>query len=125
AERLWEAMELARLSRALRDSERDFRGLFELSAVGVAQSDPATGRFVRANRRFCEITGYSEEEICRLTFTEITHPDERDANRAAIGAVLRGGASRGDMEMGYVRRDGWTDMEKVPGEVVLDVSGRR
>jgi len=124
AERLWEAMELARLSRALRDSERDFRGLFELSAVGVAQSDPATGRFVRANRRFCEITGYSEEEICRLTFTEITHPDERDANRAAIGAVLRGDADRWDIEKRYVRRDGSTVWVHVSGKVMLDESGR-
>src|SRR5690606_37810277 len=52
AERLWEAMELARVSRELRKREEEYWSLFELSAVGVAQSDPETGRFVRANRRF-------------------------------------------------------------------------
>jgi len=124
AERLWEAMELARLSRALRDSERDFRGLFELSAVGVAQSDPATGRFLRANRRFCEITGYSQEEVCQLTFDDITHPDEREANRAAIEKVLRGEADRWDIEKRYVRRDGSTVWVHVSGKVMLDEAGR-
>src|SRR5690606_7967716 len=80
AERLWEAMELARVSRELRQREREYRDLFELSAVGVAQSDPATGRFVRANRRFCELTGYPENELRRLTFLDITHPDDLEAN---------------------------------------------
>ncbi|HEX6992543.1 MAG TPA: PAS domain S-box protein [Gammaproteobacteria bacterium] len=124
AERLWEAMELARLSRALRDSERHFRGLFELSAVGVAQSDPVTGRFLRANQRFCEITGYSQEEVCRLTFDDITHPDDRAANRAAIEKVLRGEAERWDIEKRYVRRDGSTVWVHVSGKVMLDESGR-
>ncbi len=124
AERLWEAMELARLSRALRESERDFRGLFELSAVGVAQSDPVTGRFLRANHRFCEITGYSQEEICRLTFDEITHPDERAENRAAIEKVLRGEADRWEIEKRYVRRDGSTIWVHVSGKVMRDEAGR-
>jgi len=122
-ERLWEAMELARLSRALRESERDFRGLFELSTVGVAQSDPATGRFLRANQRFCEITGYSEAEVCRLTFDDITHPDDREANRAAIEAVLRGDADRWDIEKRYIRRDGSTVWVHVSGKLMLDEAG--
>ena len=123
-ERLWEAMELARLSRALRESERDFRGLFELSTVGVAQSDPATGRFLRANQRFSEITGYSEAEICQLTFDDITHPDDREANRAAIEAVLRGEADRWDIEKRYIRRDGSTVWVQVSGKLMLDEAGR-
>src|SRR5690606_13759052 len=98
AERLWETMELARLSSALHDSERDFRSLFELSAVGVAQSDPVTGRFVRSNRRFSEITGYSEEEVRELSFNDLTHPDDRAANREVIDAALRGDAERWDIE---------------------------
>src|SRR5690606_19819808 len=119
-----EAMELARLSRALRESERDFRGLFDLSTVGVAQSDPATGRFLRANQRFCEITGYSEAEVCRLTFDDITHPDDREANRAAIEAVLRGDADRWDIEKRYIRRDGSTVWVHVSGKLMLDEAGR-
>src|SRR5690606_13936413 len=98
--------------------------LFELSAVGVAQSDPVTGRFLRANRRFCEITGYSEDEICGLTFNDITHPDDREANRSAIDAVLQGEAERWDIEKRYVRRDGASVWVHISGKVMHDESGR-
>jgi len=124
AERLWETMELARLSSALHDSERDFRSLFELSAVGVAQSDPVTGRFVRSNRRFSEITGYSEEEVRELSFNDLTHPDDRAANREVIDAALRGDAERWDIEKRYVRRDGSPVWVHVSGKVMRDERGR-
>ena len=124
AERLWEAMELARVSRELRKREREYRDLFELSAVGVAQSDPESGRFVRANRRFCELTGYSEDELQHLTFTDITHPDDREANTQAIGRVLRGEADRWSIEKRYVRSDGSIVWAQVSGQAMLDASGK-
>src|SRR5690606_16487817 len=124
AERLWESMELARVSRALKNREREYRGLFELSAVGVAQSDPTTGCFMRVNRRFCELTGYSEEQLRRTTFTEITHSDDRAANAAAIGKVLRGEAERWDIEKRYVRRDGSVVWAHVSGRAMTDPAGK-
>jgi PAS domain S-box-containing protein len=124
AERLWESMELARVSRALKNREREYRGLFELSAVGVAQSDPATGCFMRVNHRFCELTGYSEEQLRRKTFSEITHPDDRPANAAAIGKVLRGEAERWDIEKRYVRRDGSVVWAHVSGRAMTEPSGK-
>ena len=39
---------------ASRESEAQFRASFELAAVGQAQVNPATGRFERINRKFCE-----------------------------------------------------------------------
>lgn len=123
-ERLWEAMELARVSRALRDREREFRLLFELSAVGVAQSDPATGRFVRVNPRFCELTGYTEDEILRLTFHDVTHPDDREANAEAIARVLRGEADRWDIEKRYVRPNGSIVWAQVSGQLMKDREGK-
>src|SRR5690606_40038380 len=66
-----------RIAQALRDSEAEFRALFELSAAGVAQVDPATGCYVRANQRFCEITGYGEEELRGLTFSDLRSEERR------------------------------------------------
>jgi PAS domain-containing protein len=39
-----------------------FRAIFEQAAVGVAQTETATGRFLRINQRYCDIVGYSREE---------------------------------------------------------------
>jgi PAS domain S-box-containing protein len=68
---------------ALRAGEEKFRTIFELSAVGQAETEPATGRFIAANRRMVDITGYSQEELLGMTFGEIVHPEEREDNRTA------------------------------------------
>jgi len=52
---------------ALRASEARFKALFEQAAVGVAQTDVSTGKYVHANRRFCEILDYRWEELRDLT----------------------------------------------------------
>ncbi len=112
-----------RIAEALRDSEAEFRALFELSAAGVAQVDPATGCYVRANQRFCEITGYGEEELRGLTFSDLTHPDDRERNAEAIGAVVRGEAERWDIEKRYVRADGGFVWVRVSGQLLRDAHG--
>src|SRR5512144_1261919 len=81
---------LSESNRALRGSEDEFRALFELSAVGLAEVSIATKRFLRANRKFCEITGYTREELTRLTIAEITHPDDRDRDFETIRRALLG-----------------------------------
>ncbi len=61
---------------ALKDSEKRFRALFEQAAVGVALIDTKTGQFAKINQRYCDIVGYTREEMVRLTFQDITHPED-------------------------------------------------
>jgi diguanylate cyclase (GGDEF)-like protein/PAS domain S-box-containing protein len=56
---------------ALKDSERRFRGLFELSPVGIALSDYRTGQFLEANDALLAPTGYTREEFLTLSSREI------------------------------------------------------
>lgn len=65
-----------RTEMALRQNEQLFRSVFDQAAVGICYSD-LNGRFVRVNKRFCEITGYSAEELLRITYREITHPEDQ------------------------------------------------
>ena len=58
-----------------------FRAAFDRSGVAKAQAHPATGHFLRVNPKFRELTGYSEDELQRRTFLDITHPDDRDHPR--------------------------------------------
>lgn len=118
ADRLGKALELARVSRALRDSERDFRSLFELSAVGVAETDLRTGLFIRANRRFLELVGYTEEELQGVRFSDITHPDDRERNMELIASVMRGERDRWDIEKRYLHKDGRRVWVHVSGQMM-------
>jgi PAS domain S-box-containing protein len=72
--------------------------------VGIAQADPRTGRFLAVNRRFGEIAGRPESELLAgLTFRDVTHPEDREADAAALEAALR---TRGhyETEKRYLRR---------------------
>lgn len=99
---------------ALRNSEAEFRSLFELSMVGIAQSDPLTGRLLRVNQKFCEITGYSADELLTLSFSEFTHPDDRESNWQGFRAAMKGEADHYVVDKRYVRKDGrivWVNVQ--------------
>lgn len=57
----------AAFEEALRDSEELYRSTFELTPVGVAHVAP-DGKWLRVNRRLCEIVGYSEAELLKMNF---------------------------------------------------------
>jgi len=59
----------------VRQSELRYRNSFQNSAIGIAQID-LDGRYMMANRRLCEIVGYSAEDLAVLRFSDITHPDD-------------------------------------------------
>jgi PAS domain S-box len=65
------------VQQALQKSEKNFRSIFEMAAIGMAEAEPLAGKFLRANLKFCQMTGYSEQELLSKTFTMITHPDDR------------------------------------------------
>ena len=68
---------LREVTEALQNSEAGFRAMFELSGVGMFQADSPAFRFTRVNRKFCEITGYSAEELLTNTYIGLTHPQDR------------------------------------------------
>lgn len=88
------------------ESEGEFRAIFELSPVGMAQVSARTGRFIRVNRKYCERTGYLAEELATLTPADITYVDDRAGALEAHQSMLRGEISLDDREKRYVRKDG-------------------
>ena len=84
---------LKRAHEALRESEEQFRGTFENAAVGIAHVD-AQGRCLRANRKLCDIFGYSSAELLGRTVPEVTHPDDLAPNLALFDPLMRGVSMR-------------------------------
>jgi PAS domain S-box-containing protein len=103
---------------ALKDREEEFRSMFELAAVGNEQADPKTGRFLRVNRKFCELTGYSEAELLDMTYLDLTHPEDRARNEAEIAKVLNGEQDMWSIEKRYVHKDGKTIWVAVNGTLL-------
>jgi len=89
----------------LAESKSRFRGTFEQAAVGIAHVS-LEGRFLRVNRKLCEIVGYSEDEILDLSFQDITHADDLDADLEHLHQVLNGEIETYSMDKRYYRKDG-------------------
>lgn len=108
----------------LRESENQFRTMFELSAVGQAQVDLTTNRFILVNSRFCEITGYSEAELIARSPASIIHPDDRKTGVESYLRLIRGGTGEYLQEHRLVRKDGETIWVQVSLRVIHDSAGR-
>ena len=89
----------------LEEREDRFRATFEQAAVGIAHVSP-TGDFLRVNKKFCEIIGYSRNELLNLSFQDITHPNDLDQDVEQTRRLLRGESDTYSMEKRYYRKDG-------------------
>ena len=116
--------ELLKSQKTLHLSEEQFRTMFELSSVGMAQSDPRTGRWLRVNRKLCAITGYTAEELTGMDFAEATHPDDREHDWEAFQRVVRGEAPDYRNEKRYIRKDGTIAWVNVNVTMHRDASGQ-
>ena len=109
---------------ALRASEELYRTSFELDAVGKAESDLHTGRFIRANVRFCQLMGYSAHELCSKSIFDLTHPEDIERSRALVAQLARGEASSHECEKRYIRKDGQVIWGAVSASLIRDANGR-
>jgi PAS domain S-box-containing protein len=116
--------ERKKAAEALAASEAEFRAMFEQSAAGATEADPATGRFVRVNRRFCEIMGYGEEELQARTICDVTHSDDQSRDREIAARVLQGECESWEIEKRYLRKDGGIAWAVVAGRMIRDAEGR-
>ncbi|HEX4924223.1 MAG TPA: PAS domain S-box protein, partial [Bdellovibrionales bacterium] len=115
--------ELKRTKEALELREEQFSTVFNSAAVGMAQADPATGRLLRVNTRFCEITGYTAEELRRLKFSDITHPDDRIADFENFKKMVSGAAPEYLAEKRYLKKNGEIVWVSVNAALVRDSEG--
>jgi len=90
---------------ALRLSEERFRNAVADAAIGFAMGTP-DGAYIDANPVYCAITGYSVDELRRMTFHDILHPQDVAANMEAARRMLSGEAASCVFESRYRRKDG-------------------
>jgi PAS domain S-box-containing protein len=91
--------------KALRASEERFRSYFALGLVGMTVTSPVKG-CVEVNDEFCRIVGYDRSELLRMTWAELTHPDDLAADVAEFSRVLTGKINGYSMDKRFIRRDG-------------------
>jgi diguanylate cyclase (GGDEF)-like protein/PAS domain S-box-containing protein len=101
-----EIAERSEVQSALVASETSLRSIFEQASVGVALIDSNSGQFLRINKRYCEMVGYSMEELKQSTFMDITHPDDLQEDLDNMAGLRAGDLRQFSLEKRYFHKDG-------------------
>lgn len=64
-----------------------------------------TGDWLLVNQKLCDIVGYNKEELLKLSFQQITHPDDLSSDMAFVEKMLRGEIQTYSLEKRYIRKD--------------------
>ncbi|HWQ21910.1 MAG TPA: PAS domain S-box protein [Clostridia bacterium] len=102
---------------ALIRSEMEFRALAGQAAVGITETETATGRYLFVNQRFADIVGYSCDELLTMSFHELTDPDDLAEDLGYMDRLVKGDLHEYSMEKRYRRRDGtpiWVSLTVSP-----------
>jgi diguanylate cyclase (GGDEF)-like protein/PAS domain S-box-containing protein len=103
-------------------AERDFEAAFRAAPHGVAIVG-LDGTFLHVNQKLAEILGYSVDELLRLTFQELTHPEDLDADLAQVDALVAGEIDTYEMEKRYYTNDGHLIWVLLAVAIVCDEDG--
>jgi PAS domain S-box-containing protein len=96
---------------------------FNQAAVGMAVVG-IDGRLVRVNRRFCEMTGYEEDELVHRSLQSIMHPDDLEENLQLNRDLLSGRSPSFTVEKRYIRKDGLPVWAEATGSLARNASGQ-
>src|SRR5882672_2163192 len=108
---------------ALRESEERYRRTFELAGSGVAHIG-LDRKFIRVNRRLCEILGYPEHELIVMTGRQISHPEDLDVINKERAKLYAGEIDHLRVEKRYLRKDGSTVWVAFSMVVERDAGGK-
>lgn len=109
--------------RQIREEQSRFEVTFEHAAVGIAHVG-LDGRWLRMNRKLCEIVGYSQEELMGLTFQDITHPDDLNPDLEMMRLTLAGIIRTYEQEKRYITKSGVTVWIKLTVALIRDENGQ-
>ena len=89
------------------ESELKFRKIYEDGPFGMALVG-RDFRFMMVNTRFCEMVGFEEQELQKLTFKDISFPEDLAVDLPKIQKLIQGEISVFKTEKRYKKKDGQT-----------------
>lgn len=110
------------LEESIKASEETFRQAMEHAAIGMALVE-LDGHFLKVNAALCELVGYSKDELMRLNFPAITHPDDLAVNMEYFRQLIEGVIPTYQMEKRYFHKDGHIVWAWLSVSLVRDAHG--
>ena len=108
---------------ALQESEERFRSTFEGAGIGMALVDN-TGRIMRTNAKLQAMLGYTDAECAKLTFMDITSPEDLAKDQVLYRELVDGKRASYQLEKRYIRKDGSLIWGHLTVSIVKDAEGK-
>lgn len=107
----------------LEQSVAYFKGAFDNSAIGMALIG-IDGSWKEVNQSTCNILGYSREELNKLTFQDITYPDDLDLDLEYLAELVADKRQSYQMEKRYFHKNGHIIWVLLVVSMVKDQEGK-
>ncbi len=88
----------------LRVSEETFKGFFNQGNIGMAITSLDKGWLI-INEKLCSMFGYSRTELAKMTWTEMTYPDDLEPDLVEFRKLISGETDGYEREMRFIRKD--------------------
>lgn len=108
---------------ALKGSEQQLQMIFDNAPIGMAITD-LERCFVKVNKAFCDIVGYTKDELLKTSFPEISHPGDRKIDDYVFNRTLKENQPGIHFEKRYIRKDGKTVFVELHITVLKDSDGK-
>ncbi|HEY1658892.1 MAG TPA: PAS domain S-box protein [Candidatus Sulfotelmatobacter sp.] len=100
----------------LQESQERYRAVHDRSPVGICWVETRTGRLLRVNPKYCEITGSTEGELIGRTIQSMSYLEDTPYNLKLKQQFLAGEIRQYTVEKRFKRPDGsirWAEVEAV------------
>lgn len=111
------------LNQELKASEQRFRTLFDLSPVGMALNELETGVFVDANPAFVQSSGYTKEQLHRMSSWQLV-PDKYQEQELSALTQVRDNGCFPPIEVELTHAQGHNYRVRVQGALTQDIQGK-
>lgn len=86
-------------------SSEQFNLLFSYAPIGMLLVKP-NGLIIRVSQSFCQLVGYTEEELLKTDFQSITHPDDIQRDVDLLDKLIKGEIPTYQLEKRYIHKNG-------------------
>jgi len=108
---------------ALRESEQRFRTILTHVPIGVIYTD-LRGSVKQTNPRFCEMTGYHEDELLSMSAAQYTHPEDVMQDEELTAQLVRGEIPMYRRHKRYISKQGQTVWAQSTVSLLRDAQGQ-
>ncbi|MFA6075533.1 MAG: diguanylate cyclase [Negativicutes bacterium] len=105
--------DLLNTKKALLEGERRFRAIFEQAAFGMAVCETETGKFVEVNKFYCDMLGFSVDELLQMSWRDVTRADEQSIDDAKSRLLTEGKLDKFEIEKHYICKNGQEILARV------------